>query len=398
VYYAYTLGSNGDRHSASANCDGSESICSVDGLPIQTQLHEIDLQYITSQNSTDANFLYQDANAANGGGDPLIQYFAGAEKASFVMQVLNAPSVDANANMIHERNTPRSIPTTRLMLSNDYNKYVIEEEGAEGQPLDPYSPEACQGLAFECQDPDGVTAPENSAKLLASNANLADVFSGNVLMPVISTGRGFNWLMDDPTGQVAFDKTVCPESKFTYLTSDLVTEVGSYNEDLGGIEVKIWPGQIMSTSMPLYTTLLSCGFCEIGMESGPQVMRMRYAKEDDACMEDVASGTTCTRNRPITAVIRNVGGQPRISASVDVYVDAIDLQNRATNVSFIATNGNPNAQAIHDVIAIPVTLNLEGDVVFNDDGTMQVGMLNSNEVSFGFGLNVYDAVLDYVIP
>src|SRR5690606_22606025 len=98
--------------------------------------------------------------------------------------------------------------------------------------------------------------------------------------------------------------------------------------------------------------------------------------------EDVVSGATCARNKPITAVIRNVGGQPRISAAVDVYIDAIDLQSRATNVSFIATNGNPNAQAIHDVISVPVTLNLEGDVTFNDNGTMRVEMLNSNEVYF----------------
>ena len=395
VFYAYVLGSNGDRHSPTANCDGSESICSEDGLPIQTQLYDTQIEYLSAD---DLQLIYQDHNAENGGGDPLVQFFVGAAEAESVVQILAAPSLDANANLIHERNTPRDLPTTRPLVANDYLAYVIEEEGADDQELDPNSPDACLDADVVCQDPGGLVPPPNSAKLLSNDlVDLTPVFTGTLMMPAVSIGCGFQWIIDGPPTEMPFSKQVCPEAKFTYLTSDLVTEVGEYSSDLGGVEVKIWPGQIMSTGLPLFTTLMPCGFCELGLDTGPQVMRMRYAKNDDSCQEDVVSGATCAREKPITAVIKDENGTLRISAEVDVYIDAIDLQRQAANVSILMTN-NPLAETVHNVMSIPVTLNLEGDVVFNEDGTMQVGMMNTNEIVFGYNLDAYDPAGDIVFP
>ena len=379
--YRYTLGSNGDRMSSMANCDGSESICDLSGLPIQTQLYSVDLVYYAPM---DMDMLYQEHTAESGGGDPLVQYFKAGPKADTVLQVLGAASVDSNANMVHERNKPVDYPGGYPFLRREYNVYSVEEDGADGEPLDP---NACDSSEAECLDPDGVIPPPNSAKLVG-----VDQFDpmAPVYVPVVNTGCAFESGAASPE---PFIKSVCPEQKFTYLTSALVSEVGGYSEQDGGIVVDIWPGQILSTALPIYPVMIAClGQCVIGTDSGPQVMRMRYAKNDDACVEDPAVGATCLRNKPIRAVIKNVNGEPYISSSVDVYIDAIDLERRIRAIG--ESMGLIGADTLHDLVSVPVTLNLEGKVEFMDDGTMKIAMANTNEINFDFNMKLFAAAFN----
>ncbi|AJD48961.1 hypothetical protein S7S_12745 [Isoalcanivorax pacificus W11-5] len=388
-YYRYVMGSNGNRKSSSAICDGSQSICGEDGLPIQTQLHELT---VTEYQGID--LIYQDANLESGGGDPLVQYFKGGVVSQDVIQVLNAPSSDTNANMIHDNNFPREHSGNHALLTVPYAVYSEAEKGAEGQPL---VPDACDASEPSCEDPNGLIPPVNSAKLIAAGeaVNPVNPF-GKYMIPTVSVGCGFESVLN-PSLPIMEPK-VCPEAKFTYIASDLITEIGTYDESIGGVGVKIWPGQIMSTAVPMYAPFEGCGGnCVLGLDSGPQVMRMRYSKLDDGCIEDPVSNTSCVRDQPISAVIRNVGGQPFISVDVEVYIDAIDLQSKVTVVGdYMLAPGM--ADTLTDMVSVPVTLKLEGMVTFNDDGTMNINMENSNEVDVSFGLKLYGEALGFAFP
>ena len=413
TFYRYVLGSNGDRHSGTAVCDGSQAICSVDGLPIQTQLHEITQIQLAGMDGSIHDLLMQDANAPDGGGVDLVQYFKGAEATSQVLQVLNAPSVDTNANLLHDRNRdnrldlePRPYAYTNARF---FNTYSVEEEGAQNQtPLaDP-----CDADDPNCYDPYGLVPPWNSAKILPGvmqpadeGAELCDPADPDCrdlpycdvtnryckeIVPIVNVGC-------DIEPHVGFDYSgrfvmeTCPEDKFTYITSDLIAEVGEYNQALGGVPVTIWPGQIMATSLDMAAPFM-LGFT-FGFESGPQVMRMRYAKRDEDCEESALEEHVCARDQPIQAVItERVGGDgkpyPHISTVLDIYVDAIDLQANIHALIDIINQSDLDGTVTSDMMSVPATLELEGKVHFNDDGTMRIEMENISRVNLDMGIKV----------
>ncbi|MCH8543782.1 MAG: Ig-like domain-containing protein [Alcanivorax sp.] len=416
TFYRYVLGSNGDRHSSAATCDGSQAICSVDGLPIQTQLHEITLmQHPGSErrNNPDArlhDLLYQDANAPDGGGVDLVQYFKGGESTKQVLQVLNTPSVDTNANLIHDRNSDARLDLTPrpyfYLDALPFNMYTVEEDGAENQP--PLAA-ACSADDPNCYDPDGLLPPWNSTKILPGVLQPADVGEEvcdpsdpdcrdlpycdvtnpycQYLIPVVNIGCGITISFGG-----TFDLEACPEDKFTYITSDLIAEVGEYDDALGGVPVTIWPGQIMATSLPMTAPLQLGPGITYGFDSGAQVMRMRYAKHaDDTCEESAEDGRVCVRDQPIQAVItQRVGSNgesyPHISTTLDVYVDAIGLEENIEPLLNLINQTALQGRVTSDMTSVPVTLELEGEVYFNDDGTMRVEMENTNMVEIGVGI------------
>ncbi|MBA3979997.1 MAG: hypothetical protein C0462_05270 [Alcanivorax sp.] len=419
TFYRYVLGSNGDRHTSAAACDGSQAICSVDGLPIQTQLHEITLMQHPGQEGRDDpdarlhDLLYQDGNAPDGGGVDLVQYFKGGENTKQVLQVLNAPSVDTNANLIHDRNSDHRLDLDlRPYLYIDglpFNIYTVEEEGAQNQP--PLAA-ACSADDPNCYDPDGLLPPWNSTKILPGVLQPADV-GGEVCDPSDPDCRDLPYCdVSDPYCHYSiptvnigcgisvpfegrFDMAACPEDKFTYITSDLIAEVGEYDDTLGGVPVTIWPGQIMATGLSMAAPI-QLGFT-YGFDTGPQVMRMRYAKHaDDTCEESAEDGRVCVRDQPIQAVItQRVGSNgesyPHISTTLDVYVDAIELESNIHALIDII-NQQPEldgqGRVTSDMMSVPATLQLEGEVHFNDDGTMRVEMENANKVELGVGIKV----------
>ena len=413
AYYRYVLGSNGDRHSSAAICDGSQAICSTDGLPIQTQLQEITmtqmmgLEAFSNPNAPLHDVLSQDANAPDGGGMNLVQYFEGAEATAEVLQVLGAPSVDTNANLMHERNYSNRLDFDERpynYVDGPYNIYSVEEDGAQNQP--PLAG-TCGADDPNCYDPDGLVPPWNSAKVLPGGLRPADAGGATCdpsdpdcndlpycdvtdpfckdVIPIIAVGCGFETMVGDPAR--TFLMNYCPEEKFTYITSDLIAEVGNYDDDLGGVPVTIWPGQIMTSSIPMASPV-ELSALVYAFDSGPQVMRMRYGKADPNCIESAVNETTCLRDQPIQAVIYEQNGEPYISTTLDIYVDAIDLESSITGlINLINATADPGF-VTSDMMSVPATLQLEGQVKFNDDGTMRVEMKNANAIKLELGIKI----------
>lgn len=370
--YRYTLGSNGDSMSAQAQCDGSESICDMNGLPLQTNvLGSVEIKPVTAPQAG-ALFppereyqVIKSAIASNGGGPAMVQYFRGGSSTEDVLQMLsNQPSYDSNANFVHDINEVVSDGPDffAIPLYTDY-QYPFEEPSAAGQPLDP---EADQEL-----DPNGVLPPPNSAKVLSRR------FNGNTPLeqpvPVINganVGCGYAEAVpyDPPFDFFVYGVPMeCPEQKFTYLTGALAAEVTQEYVDGQGLKVKIWPGQIMSTGLKIRQRLLNVSNL-IKAYSGAQLLRMRYEEDENG-----------DRTQPITGWIHEVDGKPYLSATVDLYMEGLELKE-ALNFT----------DPTHNLLSYPITMNLSGEVKFLADGRMVIEQYNLEPVDLNIRVQIND--------
>jgi len=356
AYYRYTVSSNGDSNSSAAICDGTGSVCGlVDGLPIQTAVFaDLDIKpYETPKNPDKEFFFDADPKPYDGGGPDFRQYFKGGSKTNSVVQVLKAaPASDVNANFRHDRNpevTPDQI-SDNLSYNPAYKIYRydggFQEPGAENQPSDPYVQE---GL-----DPNGVQPPPNSAKTLSREGP-------NSVAPQTINGASFGCGYSDaiPQGPLAMitGSLECPRQKFTYLNSALVAEVTEEFDTENGIKVLIWPAQIMSSSVPVFTQF---GLFSQVVEaaSGAQILRMRYEKDENG-----------NRNQPITGWITQDNGNLVLTADVDLYMDGVDL------ATYFPIN-----EPSHNLFSKPIAMQLSGNVNFLSDGRMVIEQYNINNV------------------
>ena len=381
--YRYSLVGNGDGRAVPRQqddtpilpepplCDGSDGICDRDGRPLQTQLYEAN----AGLDSNGHDFIMTQATDSLLGGPTLRQVFRATEPSGNVLQLLSAASVDSNANFYHDINPAVDVPLEQVFsvafLGMDLNhrRYQHEEQRLEGLPLDD---------SADVHDPDGIQPPPNSAKMLSLSpwidpAEYTEQFYFNGL----SIGCAYDMAVMTETG-VPTTPLTCPERKFTFMHSGLAVEVTNNYVDGQGLEVLIWPSQIMSTALSVVTVLSNS--LPIQIDSGYHVMRMRYAKADPQCDETLEP---CLRNRPVSAwITSDQEGNPVLSATVDLYIDAPDLR-RNTNFPQVGNLAN-------NLISIPVTLHLEGPVHFDDTGRMVADQINTNPVTLTFDVETYD--------
>ncbi|WP_100639270.1 Ig-like domain-containing protein [Marinobacter salexigens] len=157
----------------------------------------------------------------------------------------------------------------------------------------------------------------------------------------------------------------CERNKFIYQTYALNTEVIGVTTieegpDKGkdAIKVLLYPTTIVTSSLDVHLELFS-----IVSTTGPQILRMRYAKD----AECVASGGECPRDQLIPGyIIEDDEGQSVFKTKVDVFLDAPGLRLKS-----ILT-------AEHNLFNYEFTLDLVGDVTFFDDGRMQIEQYNLN--------------------
>ncbi|HAP53504.1 MAG TPA: hypothetical protein DCQ60_11180, partial [Marinobacter adhaerens] len=262
AHYRYTLKSSEDAGSCSTG--SYTSVCDSDGLALKTDLLE-----------------GLDDGGGNNGPDDMVIYFTGTEPLDSVFTPLrNLPVRDTNANFI---------------VDCDSNT----------------NPDCLEPFDHQGSDADGWAASANSTKLRVRNNE------ASASPPVIVASTA-----DARVGCETGER--CPKDKFIYQTYALNTEVigpGIY-EPTGdeGILVNLYPTQLATTSISVFTELRVFGFIPLQEESitNTQVLRMRYAKDDPAC-----SGPGCSRSGLIPGVItEGEDGQPVFKTRAELMLDA----------------------------------------------------------------------------
>ena len=306
AHYRYTLKSS--EGAGSCSTGSYTSVCDSDGLALKTDLLE-----------------GLDDGGGNNGPDDMVIYFTGTEPLDSVFTPLrNLPVRDTNANFI---------------VDCDSNT----------------NPDCLEPFDHQGSDADGWAASANSTKLRVRNNE------ASASPPVIVASTA-----DARVGCETGER--CPKDKFIYQTYALNTEVigpGIY-EPTGdeGILVNLYPTQLATTSISVFTELRVFGFIPLQEESitNTQVLRMRYAKDDPAC-----SGPGCSRSGLIPGVItEGENGQPVFKTRAELMLDAPDME--------IPLGGR------HDLYGREFVLELEGNITFFDDGRMQIEQRNSNLV------------------
>ncbi|MED5603806.1 Ig-like domain-containing protein [Alloalcanivorax venustensis] len=410
--YSYSLVSNGDASSSNVDC--STAVCSEDGLPLQTRLWEVSTDPVISAPAyATRDFLTSHLPTPPTAGGPLFtQYFRGDQRSNSVIQMLSTPSADRNANFYLDKVAGE----LDLEMRQNFDpidqlgfRYVTaikgdQEVGAQDQPYISNTPTSdYPGMAREDIDPEGVVPPKNSAKILSlmvetESFGAADfaINGGTKLFALgLRIGCGYGDItapdMENFFGKHIVREEPCPREKFTYLNSSVVAEVTDEFVEGKGLKVKLWPGQIMATSI---SQRIASGGGVGFVPSGPQVMRMRYSKADESCVPTALE--PCARTKPITGWISTGSDTPRLKATVDLYIDAPLL-----NINIGDNLDIGNQQQETDLLSYPVTMELSGDIVFKDDGTMVVEQYNLQDVNIDISLVLRGAeanVLELMIP
>ena len=420
--------------SSDAVCDGTESICSKEedgqaGLPLRTQPLGVAYRQEIEQDDAGgalrlvadyliANYVY----IADGGGPDLAIFFKGEPASDEVLQTLRtSPDVDVNGNLIHDAdNKVGKLSSAVGLVTPFYNtdpgnrNTDLQDRLTDGSiptadyPFHEPVPSVLDPDADQAYDPEGVQGLPNSAKVLSLNtkgtsrpelpwyaedtafATNPKSFPYGLLASVdgANVGCGYDEAYDPVTGDplppeyegnlghlFAYmfpksDPTECPENKFTYLKMGLNASVGRYDPVEEAIKVEIYPSQVLSTSFISYARNAVRGDATLAMPSGEQIMRMRYAKDDPACVDTATN--PCRRTKPITGWIKEgSNGEPVLTADVDLYIDAPFL---GPVMEF------PLISLRHNLRSYAVTMSLSGPVSFLDDGRMVVQQRNDNSL------------------
>ena len=431
--------------SEDAVCDGTESICGADGHPLRTQPLGITTRDPITPNDYNGAFkLVADYLITNnyfipgGGGPDLAGFFKGAPAGNGVLQTLRStPDVDVNGNLIHDADNV--VGKLRSIVGYTPLYYLTDPGTYSGTPgpdgtlptVDyPFS-EAVPGVpdpdASPAYDPSGVKGLPNSAKILSLNTEgsdlpwYADGANLDTVPPQVglyytagfsvdggNVGCGYDEAYDPVTGEPGFDidttdeaimidhmvngrfpknePALCPGKKFTYLKMALNATVTNQHVDGKGIKVEIYPSQVISTSFITYARNPIAGKSTLALPSGEQIMRMRYAKDDQSCVDTQTA--PCRRTQPITGWIKEDGeGKPILTADVDLYIDA----------PYVGPLLNPTLINLrHNLRSYQVSMSLSGPISFLDDGRMVVQQRNENPIDID--LKLYFASLQPSFP
>jgi hypothetical protein len=156
----------------------------------------------------------------------------------------------------------------------------------------------------------------------------------------------------------------CPGKKFIYLTSALDAAVTSDVID-GRVLVKLYPTTIYTSSVDVFVEVnpaLALLAGDIGaIPTGPMSMRMRFQKDN-------SSGE---RNELIDGFIfTNEEGQLTLETTLDIYLDAPYLAPEIME-----------SRLDHNLRSFPIDqLKVSGPITFLDDGRMQIGQSNIEDV------------------
>jgi len=302
-----------------AQCAGEAPafICAANGYPLNTDI------------LVDASDL---------GGPDMTIYFKGEARVETVFNPLKTlPQRDVNANLVVD---------------------CFAQDG-EKTPGD-YGCDEPFPLQLDQADENGNFPPSaNAAKLVIREGQLAT----SVFLNIDGYARVGCPPLDE-NGAPSQDN--CSANKVIYQNMALNSEViGPTTDPETGepaVEVLLYPTMIVTTDLDVYLSP------PLGKQpAGPQLLRMRYAKDDPACESE------CSRSQPIKGyIVQGEDGYPTFRTTTDLLLDAPNLQ------AMLGTSKIQEADSDHNLYSYPIVLELEGRVTFFDDGRMRIRQVNSN--------------------
>jgi hypothetical protein len=162
----------------------------------------------------------------------------------------------------------------------------------------------------------------------------------------------------------------CPSKTFIYLTSSMDALVSSDVID-GRVMVKLYPTTICTSSTDVFVEVypvLALLAGDIGaIPTGPMSMRIRFQKDKNGGRKELIDGFIFTNDK----------GQLTFETELDVYLDAPYL---APEIMGSTLN--------HNLRSFPIDkLKLSGPITFLDDGRMQIGQSNIEDITLE-GINI----------
>lgn len=284
----------------------SHELESASDVPLYTKLLA---QFDGDGNGTDGR---DEADFIAGGHDMVNRFIAGAPTTDVLTPLSNLPTNDVNGDF--EIRSPEQL--------------------------------------VELGDDGTTTAVKNSGKVIYQDGSLNDglVEDANIGCQAQGDSSGNNW--ED-----------CPREKFIYKTAKLDVDLIDEVKEDGKVTVKLHPSVLFTSSLTVHVFIPDLPLFTLGTESahqsiptGPQVMRMRYEKDENGDRTNFITGH----------ITRNAEGDLIFETELDVYLDAPYMD---PNI--------PLTELDHGVRSFPINdLKLRGDIRFYDDGRMQIKQRN----------------------
>lgn len=346
--YRYTL-----KSQASGYTCGTDAICSQGGHALQTSL--------------------LNAPGATEGGDNLVIYFRGAPASDNVLQLLqNLPTADVNANFVHDPDEPTA-------------------------GFDPAATDAATATATLKASQDFPRALINSTRLKAlGHTDAVDDVNVGCKIGEQCANKKYLYMTGSLDADVVGFKTAAQVTKLVsdgVIPADVVPPEVQQN---GGIQVNIYPTQIITSSADAYANvnlvgalcanlppLLASGCHLISgtvgkllalpnqlIPTGTGVMRIRY-------QDDVTGKPTHT----VTGWIYSTADGPRFHTVLNVYMDEPYLKPAVLGLKIIQ-------HSLHNT-PLP-TIQLDGAVNVLPDGRLQIRQISQDPLSIEVGLS-FDA-------
>ncbi|MDF1821061.1 MAG: Ig-like domain-containing protein [Alcanivoracaceae bacterium] len=350
VMYRYVLGSLGADGNSAPLCDGTQSICDVNGNPLQTR--------VLAQDPGDVP-------APTEGGPDMQIYFVGGEKVDTVYQpALNLPATDVNSNNILDGRTDADYDNNGATLAEQYPGCTADPDSCEALP-------PSDGMG-------GFLTPTNATQLVIDS-----VAEDNTVIVDANVGCSFD-------GATPLE---CNERKFIHLTGALNAELrGPFTYEgpdspVGGepaVRVDIYPTLLTASSLDVYARTNVLG--TIYTPTGPQVLRARYScddPDDAVCNDPEDTSDPLDRNQLIPGQIidrcpdREVVGDtvtgstgcPVFRITFDLYLDAPSLSPELAGVPLQ-----------HNVHSLARSVTLEGPVNTLADGRLEIAQQNADPI------------------
>lgn len=399
--YRYVLHSNNSLTSATADCTGTQAICGINGLPLQTQLI--------------ARTLPDAVNPQRGGPAMEIFFRGGSDLGGSNIGLRVLPVLDVNANF-------RLDPTERrASVASFVNGVPVATLGSS-----PATNPVCGAGTNSSSDPESL-----GLTCLASN--------GALLQPDrITTGKSFtgaatSFNLGCSTGIGAEDEgggqgKQCQGQQFLLISAALGARIGSSINDQGVDKVQVFinPAMVVTSGAnifatlgltkdatpvsealfaalgtipvlgPLINTALDTGAGFIGpllpiavrdstntelpenqLYSGPLVFRMRHP----------------AGNGPIKGFIFRKDGKLVLETQLDLYTDIPEINATATVLGLPLIPIEHNIRSNNDLTSSANPMNgsgsvkVRGEVRFLEDGRLTIQLSNIEPVRLTAGLS-----------